>query len=116
MKVNIKRVMELGVNDKLQKVFSQFTQTTLLFIMGIVEYPEIGQHVYLLGQEDETSEAVIKDIDYVSGRAYVEYKRRNTSWQNADGKVIGWHKDGYDIEVVNWDSEASWYDMSSIKY
>lgn len=113
MKVNVKRVMELGVNEKLQNVLGCLNNTVLLYVMGIIEYPTIGSFVYIKGEEKVTSEVEVNLIDYLCGRVYVNYKRQTTVYVNEDGKKSSWKKDGY-TEEITWEDQSDWYNLEEL--
>ena len=113
MKVNANRVLELCEKKNLQQILGCLSESVLLYVTGIVEFPAIDSFVYLAGEEAVTSEVQVKQIDYLHGRVYVEYKRNTTVYVNDEGKEISWKKDGYN-PIEKWTNESNWYEVNHI--
>ena len=113
MKVNVERVLGLCDKEKLQQVLGCLSESVLLYVMGVVEFPEIGSYVNIAGEEDYTCEVLVSQVDYLHGKVFVEYKRKATFYVNDEGKEISWKKDGYK-PIEKLVDNAYWIDVNRI--
>lgn len=113
MKVNVNKVMEVCNKGNFQQVVGCLNESVLLYIMGIVEFPEIGAYVNLAGEEDRTCEVLVLQVNYLHGQVYVEYKRKRTVYVNEDGEEVSWHKEGYK-PIDKWVDAQDWVELNRI--
>lgn len=114
--INVTTVLEKANTDNLSNIIACLPTDTILYIMGIVDIPDVAQKVHI---DEYNTTGVVEKINYLEGTVRVAYNRPWVRWYKKDSN--DWHfkenaERGFVIRKEGTDETKEWFHLDEITF
>ena len=113
-KVNVAKIIENGAHENIANILGQLDNETLLYAMGVIELPKVGDTVTII---DEKKQGVVVSIEYLTTTVRVKYDRTVVKYYNEECTGWSWREhDEYTKRIESEEATEQRFSLADIDY